>query len=318
MHAHGDEVVASALFLRATLASGAVCEGMVTASRQPEVGVPITFGGRRTFATRDEYGAVMKRALRNNGVRFSFTMLALTGCVTVRQVDDADEGGGGASVEAPPTDAPLCETGEPPMVHERFDVTESWPAAWMPVDLGQSWIEDGDGYMAALPGAHHKRLLEVTFVDIDMRVRFALGATEPQGIVASAFDGRYVESPLTLSIARTFGEPSRRTEDTLDAVLSYGPNVVASLSPATLPAPPAFGQDVPLWLRMRLLSRDGGRTVGVKVWRDGDREPAWTETFLEDAPEVGGISVGVAPGLAAESSAPLRIEEIVVCQPPFR
>jgi hypothetical protein len=191
-------------------------------------------------------------------------LLGLAGCSAVRferaetdasnEADaDVDEPAEGERARDPETSPPrACDQGSI-IVHETF-AGDEWPAAWLPEEPGESWVERHAGYLLAPVGASHGRTLLRSFGDIDVAIRFVPSASQ------------------------TFSLELRGHNENKDAI------VVRSH---------ATGSE-PQWLRARVWNDSVGTHLEVREWAAAEPEPSeWRGWVDHSAAVLGALSLYV-------------------------
>ncbi len=250
-----------------------------------------------------------------------FAFVVLSGCgVELRRDDERERGNGwdDGPAQGQPTVDPRasgvarCEADAPPIMRESFDRERDWPSAWSPLGEGESWVEQGHGFLQVEPGRAHGRQVLAGFGDVEVFVRFALSPREPLALGLLLRDGPE-GTPVIAKVTRWFDATAERTPH-LIAELSHDAITEAVDFPFE---PAAWGADGVMWLHARVRELEGGTSVEVAAWPADRSPPKELATFwTEAAPELGALSLWSLGAPSASAGAAVRVEEIVVCPLP--
>ncbi len=205
--------------------------------------------------------------------------LFAAGCRDVRVEGDdvADAAREGEEVAPPGHDqatprAPRsCDVGAP-IVQETF-AGGDWPAAWLTVGLGESWVEGAFGFLRAEVGASHGRTIHAPFGDIDVAVRFRSSADQALHVILR---GDVENKPAIVVEGHRVGSSNRAR-----------------------------------WLRARVWDELGTTRLEVHEWFDGEPEPqGWLGSVVDVAEPVGTFALLASEH---DGQLPVRIEEILIC-----
>lgn len=221
-------------------------------------------------------------------------------------------GAGGMGSEGGGGQTPVCDV----ILHETFagPVGPGWPAAW--TVTGTGLVDVAGGQLVASSGSPSEAFaqLPATLDELEVRVRFRFDPNTDQVVLLGlrGTAGALQNAPLSIQLGRWFGQDSSYLSGT---VVADGA-AKQWLASAFLPTPPPQGDDVALWLRVRLTPRSEGSSfrLGLRVWPATAPEPVDDELLDVEVGDSGtGFSVGASS--TAPTAAPIDFEEIMVCRP---